>query len=96
MSIFRKAPKIDPNSEGEVCRRRETAIKIIEKELDIVNITGAFMGNRERLEKLILCFKATEDEASIRFIQSNFHQNYGKSPAIDKIKAVGEKLKQII
>lgn len=95
MSIFKKN-KVDPNSESETCRRRETAIKIIEKDLNIPNITGIFMGNRERLDKLIHCFKATEDEASIRFIQSNLHQKDGKTTPVEKIKAVGEKLEQIV
>jgi len=96
MSLFKKAPKIDPNCESEVCRRREISIKIIEKDLGILNITKTFMGDRDRLDKLIKCFKALKDEASIRFIQSNLHQNDGKTTPIEKIKEVGEKLKQVV
>ena len=96
MSLFKKNPKIDPNSEGEVCRRREVAIKIIEKDLGIPNITGIFMGNRERLDKLIRCFKTLDDEASLRFIKSNLRIHDDQISSIEKIKEVGEKLKQII
>jgi hypothetical protein len=94
MSLFKKN-KVDPKSEGEVCRRREAAIKIIEKDLDIANITGLFMGHRERLDKLILCCQTIEKEDSLNFVKSNLHQ--GHNPAsIAKIKQVGEKLKQIV
>ncbi|MDD4785415.1 MAG: hypothetical protein PHH12_03075 [Candidatus Shapirobacteria bacterium] len=96
MSLFKRTPKIDPNCESEICRRREISIKIIEKDLGIPNITRIFMGNRDRLDKLIDCFNALEDEASVRFIQSNLHIHDDKTTPIEKIKEVGEKLKQVI
>lgn len=96
MSIFRKTLKVDFTSESEIFRRRKIAIEIIEKYLGIPNITRIFMDNHERLDKLILCFKAAEDEASIRFIQSHLYINDGKTIPVEKIKEVSKKLKEVV
>jgi len=96
MSFFKRKNKSDYSSEIEICRRREAAIKIIEKNLSISNITGIFMGNRERLDKLIISFDNLQEEDNLRFIQKNLKMNNQENNLMDKFKKISEEIKQVI
>jgi len=63
MSIFSRKPKIDPNSEQEISRKRDIACNIIQKTFELKQTVVSILNDYGLVDKLIAKFIEHTEES---------------------------------